>query len=71
MRCVEVGVEEISHHGEKVARSKCVRSTSSPIPSLSNERKWVRKSAFERNYNSLIRTAHCPLQKMSYANHDP
>ena len=36
-----------------------------------NGHKGTGKSTFERGYNSLIRTAHCPLQKVSYAPHDP
>ena len=46
--------------------SSCVRCSEEEW-----ERKWSSKSMFERGYNSLIRTAHCSLQKGSYAPHDP
>ena len=31
----------------------------------------IGESTFERGYNSVIRTVHCPLQKVTYAPHDP
>ena len=74
VRWVDVGGNEVSQHREKVARIKSGKRRMKRLWFLlrggtRTETDW--RIHIERGYNSLIRTVHFPLQKVTYAPHDP